>query len=85
MPTLTIKGLSKAGQADALRIAKQHNADGLIIPGTETRGTYRVRLAANYGNTPDNLAAAQKYRQIAAAWRAEGLGGGQYGEIILHP
>lgn len=79
MPTLTAQGLTleNAGKARALAVAAGFTPYG----GQDKRGGYRVRLAVNYGNTPENLQATRALERVAASWQKCGLITGPFATI----
>lgn len=79
MPTLTAQGLTleNAGKARALAVAAGFTPYG----GQDARGGYRVRVAVNYGNTPENLEAARALERLAASWKKCGLISGPFATV----
>lgn len=79
MPTLTAHGLTleNAGKARALAVAAGFTPYG----GQDKRGGYRVRLAVNYGNIPENLEATRALERLAAIWQKCGLISGPFANI----
>lgn len=79
MPTLTAHGLTleNAGKARAIAVA----AGFTPYSGQDKRGGYRVRLAVNYGNTPENLQATRDLERIAESWKKCGLISGPFATI----